>query len=296
MDRELEILANRTTALLAGIYGFTDDQDGRQVVRVGGSAIFVAPYQALTARHVCRDLFRTDPNRSDALHRKTQGYFYLPHGSGMFQVASRRDETRSVIWSVTRTWDPAVTDICFMEAVLDSDASSAKGLSMPTTFFEWALEPPGVGETVVMMGFPKTDITVVDGRWNLSITCIAQKANVVEVHEERRDAGMYSFPCFAVDQAVDHGCSGGPVLWHNRLCGIVSGGSVDDRTYVASLWPLTSMEYEYPDLGALGGKSRFGDLLERGVIRSTDWSSVKSRVCRRYDDNGRPFTTLRKPA
>ena len=37
------------------------------------------------------------------------------------------------------------------------------------------------------------------------------------------------------------------------------------------------MEYEYPDLGALGGKARFGDLLERGVIRANDWNSVRSR-------------------
>lgn len=296
MDRELEVLANRTTALLAGLYGFTANHDGTQVVRVGGSAIFVAPYQALTARHVCRDLFRTDPHWSDALHRKTKGYFLLPHGSGMFQVASRRDERKSVIWSVTRTWDPAVTDICFMEAALDSDASSAKDVSMPTEFFEWALEPPAVGETVVIMGFPKTDITVVGKHWNISVTCVAQQAHVVEVYEERRDLGMYSFPCFAVDQPVDHGCSGGPVLWRNRLCGIVSGGSIDDRTYVASLWPLALMEYEYPDLGALGGPSRFGDLLERGVIRSIDWNSVKSRVVRRYDDQGRPCAVLQKPA
>jgi hypothetical protein len=242
---------------------------------------------------VCRDLFRTDPTWADTLQRKTEGYFYLPHGSGMFQVASRRDETRSIIWSVTRTWDPAVTDICFLEAALDSDASSAKGLSMPTTFFEWALAPPPVGEPVVMMGFPGTEIAVVDGHWNINITCIAQPATVIEVHEQRRDAGMYSFPCVAVDQPVDPGCSGGPVLWGNRLCGIVSGGSIDDRTYISSLWPLALMEYEYPDLGAIGSKSRFGDLLDRGVIRASDWNSVKSRIFKDHDEGGKPFVTIR---
>lgn len=295
MDRELELLVDRATTLLAGIVGFTNDQDGTRIVRVGGSAFFVAPFQALTARHVCRDLFRTDPTWSDTLHRRTEGYFYLPHGSRMFQVASRRGETRSVIWSVTRTWDPAVTDISFMEAALDSEASSAKGLSAHTTFFEWALEPPSVNETVTMMGF-RTEITVVDERWSINITCIVQTANVVAVYEERRDSGMYSFPCFAVDQPIDPGCSGGPVLWGNRLCGIISGGSVDDRTYVASLWPLTLMEYEYPDLGALGGKSRFGDLFERGAIRARDWDSVKSRVFKQHDDHGRPFVTIRMTA
>lgn len=293
MDRELEILANRTTALLAGLCGFIDDEGGQQIVRVGGSAIFVAPYQALTARHVCRDLFRTDANWSDMLHRKTEGYFYLPHGAAMFQIASRGSDTGSVMWSVTRTWDPGSTDICFMEAALDREASSVKDLAMPTSFFEWALEPPAIGEQVVMLGFPATGVTTAGGRWNIKTTCVAQQAFVVDVYEERRDAGMYSFLCFAVDQPIDHGCSGGPVLWRNRLCGIVSGGSIDGRTYIASLWPLTLMEYEYPDLGALGGSARFGDLLERGVIRATDWNSVKSRTYKSADAEGRPVPRIR---
>jgi hypothetical protein len=83
------------------------------------------------------------------------------------------------------------------------------------------------------------------------------------------------------------------VLWGNRLCGIVSGGSIDDRTYVSSLLPLALMEYEYPDLGALGPKARFGDVLDRGVIRASDWNLVRSRIFKDHDDDGKPFVMIR---
>jgi len=295
MDREFESLLNRSTALLAGIYGFAEGEDGQQIVRVGGSAIFVAPYQALTARHVHHDLFHTVPSYFDSLSRKSKGYFCLPHSSGMFQVVSRQNELRAVVWSITRTWDPVVTDICFMESALEPNEEFTKHLVMPTTFFDWVLEPPSIGEEVVMIGFPKTEIAVTGNHWNINFTCVAQKGCVIAVHEEKRDTGMYSFPCFAVDKPVDPGCSGGPVFWRDRLCGIVSGGSVDNSTYVASLWPLALMEYEYPDLGVLGGKVKFGDLLERGVIHADDWNMIKSRISKQYDEQGKPFVTIRKP-
>jgi hypothetical protein len=67
MDRDTELLIRRATPLVFGTFSHMDNQDGRRSVRVGGSGIFVAPFQRLTARHVCRDLWRIDPNRSDDL-------------------------------------------------------------------------------------------------------------------------------------------------------------------------------------------------------------------------------------
>src|SRR5262249_15998243 len=142
---------------------------------------------------------------------------------------------------------------------------------------------------------PGTTITVSGQRWNINCPCVAQQGKVIEVYEQKRDSGMYSFPCFAVDKPVDPGCSGGPVLWGNRLCGIVSGGFFGDRRDVAGIWPLTLMEYEYPDLGSLGGKARFGELFERGVLRASDWNSVKLRVFKHRDDTGKAFVQIRKP-
>src|SRR5262245_1646626 len=74
MERDTEILIQRAPALVFCIFGHFDGLDGRRIVRVGGSGMFIAPFQALTARHVCRDLFRTDSNRADDLYRRTSGY------------------------------------------------------------------------------------------------------------------------------------------------------------------------------------------------------------------------------
>ena len=70
MNREVELLILRATPLVFGVFGQTYDEEGQRIVRVGGSGIFVAPFQALTARHVSRDLFRTDPSRADELNRR----------------------------------------------------------------------------------------------------------------------------------------------------------------------------------------------------------------------------------
>jgi hypothetical protein len=191
MDRDFEVLALRATRVIFGVFGHLDDVSGNRTARVGGSGIIGAPFQALTARHVCRDLFRTDPGRFDDLDRRNRGYFALPH-SALFQVVDVRD-MRSVIWSVTRTWDPVFNDICFMEVALDDLASSEKQVEMPTRFFEWSLEPPPPGEQVVMLGFPGTEITISGDRWNIKCQCVSQRGQVADVYSEKRDAACILF-------------------------------------------------------------------------------------------------------
>ena len=112
MNRDVEILILRATQLVFGVLGQTYGPDGQRIVRVGGSGIFVAPFQALTARHVSRDLFRTDPARADELNRRTPGYFETPHSSNLFQAHDLfGNEPRLLFWCVRRTWDPVFTDI-----------------------------------------------------------------------------------------------------------------------------------------------------------------------------------------
>jgi hypothetical protein len=55
------------------------NEEGARVVRVGGSGIFVAPCQALTAKHVVEDLFRIDHSRSDEMRQGGPKYFVPAH-------------------------------------------------------------------------------------------------------------------------------------------------------------------------------------------------------------------------
>jgi hypothetical protein len=296
MNREFELLAEKSASLVFGIYAHGDDERGEQIVRVGGSGVFVAPCYAITARHVVRDLFKINPGRADDLGRRTQGYGYLPHWSGLFQIGAPHDQMAPpALWAVTRMWDPGVTDICLLEVAPDEDVARQKLNDTRTLFPEWSLLPPPVGAQVEMIGFPSSQVALTKELSRFSFRFTVQQGWVREVFEIRRDRGMYSFPCFTVNEPTDHGFSGGPVFYNGRLCGVVSGGSVAEEhlTYVASLWPICLMEIEYPDLGTLNKKEAVGDWFEQGRLSARDWPLVKQRACSMTDDQGRLYACLR---
>lgn len=289
MNEGIDNLVRRATPLVFGIFGQREDLNGERIVRVGGSGIFIAPFQCLTARHVTRDLFRTDPMRADDLNRREAGYFELPHSSALFQAhAAFGRNPRLALWHVRRAWDPVFTDICFMEAFADGDEAAGMERCMGG-FFDWSLLPPPVGARVIMLGYPLTEIKTKGNLLNINLKYVSQEGHVSDVHELKRDNGMLNFPCFRIDSPVNHGFSGGPVFWEDRICGIVSGGGFDDCTYAASLWPLCLLEYKYPDLGVLGESRVFGDLFEAGVLCSKDWPEIKKHIHKEYDGNGRPY-------
>ena len=269
MNRELELLMAWATTLTCGVVGHCDDADGVPVARVGGFGIFVAPCQAITARHVVRDLFKTDPNRADDLLKKDRGYFSTPHSCALFQASDVRNATATTAatWAVTRTWDPSITDICLLEAAPDNPLGHEMPTRMRRMFVEWSLLPPPVGSRVEMFGVPLTEVTISDNDWNIRFPFVLQQAVVSEVFDIRHDRGQYSFPGFRVDQPVDPGFSGGPVFWEGRLCGLGSG-DIFGATYIASLWPLCLMEVEYPNMGALNTKAAIGDWFDEGRLRS----------------------------
>ena len=297
MDAETELLVRRVTPLIFGVFSQVENAHGGRDVRFGGSGVFVAPFQTLTARHVNRDLFRIDPFAADHLQRRLQdveradGRFYceLPHSSALFQAKLGR-RPRPLIWHVRRCWDSVVTDISFMEVLADGNDAAGVERDM-AGFFDWSLLPPPCGAEVVMFGFPQADIRTNAGIMKLNVNYVIQRGLVTDVYPINRDRGMYNFPCFRINKAVDHGFSGGPVFYDGQLCGIVSGG-FDDDTYVASLWPLCLLEYEYPDLGALGYKRSFKSLFQSGVLRSKDWPCLEPRIEKRYDENYRPYAHI----
>jgi hypothetical protein len=140
-----------------------------------------------------------------------------------------------------------------------------------------------------MLGYPATAARFIGEQLSIDFKCVHLEGTVVQVYEQRRDRGMITFPCFEVDKPVDGGFSGGPVFWNGMLCGLVSSGSLTESTYVVSLWPMGLMTYEYP---GIGGKTSFGNLLDSGTIRSTDWAAVKARISIRTDEDARDYAFI----
>lgn len=280
--RDKKLLLARAASLVCGLFGQTEGQPAERRLRVGGSAILIAPYLALTARHVLRDLFRL----TEQPIRERPGYFRANHGIVLFQVNPLGGTPRSALWIVDRTWDSGWTDICLLQVSPDAVGFPKGKVELPTSFFSCSLLPPPVGARVSMLGYPNAQVEFVGDQISVDFNCVLQEGTVSQVHVLQRDRGMLSFPCFEVDRPVDGGFSGGPVFWNGTLCGLVSSGSLTESTFVASLWPLCLMEYEYPEFG---GKTNFGALFDDGVVRSTDWTNLKPRISKRTDGHGKAF-------
>ena len=176
-----------------------------------------------------------------------------------------------------------------MQVSLEKGYDKQLEFQMPTRFFEWRLLPPEVGERVDLLGFPETGVKPEADGLRLDVNYVVQQGHVTVIHSMRRDRGMLTFPCFEVDRPVDHGFSGGPVFVNGKLCGIVSAGSLEDHTIVASLWPLCLMEYEYP---GISGKTMFGELIASGVVPAEDWSEARCRISKRWDENDQPYAHI----
>jgi hypothetical protein len=299
MSRDTEILINRATSLVFGICAQVEGADGERITRVGGSGIFIAPFRAITARHVTRELFDTDPVQGDGLKRRVRNaeenegatYFETPHSSILYQPMFVTPP-RPLLWHVRHTWDSSVTDISLMEVFTEGDEAAGREHEMKG-FFELALLPPPVGAHVIMLGYPLANVESNNGLMKLDLKYVLQEGEVVDVFDPYRDQSMYSFPCFQINKPVDHGFSGGPVFWDGKLCGLVSGGGAfGDDTYAASLWPLLLMEYQYPDSGILGGTRAFREMLESDTLRSPDWPQIRERVTKRPHDNGKSYAHL----
>src|SRR5262245_32419178 len=104
--RELELLTRGALPLISAVFGHVDGAGGKRFVRVGGSGLFIAPFLAVSARHVTRDLLKLDWRGEYPLK---EGYFETDYTTDLFQVVDLSPEPRHAMWEVNRTWDSAIT-------------------------------------------------------------------------------------------------------------------------------------------------------------------------------------------
>ena len=104
--REPELLAEKCTALTFELVGLYEEGDERRRTQSSGSGIFVAPCQALTAKHVVSDLHNVNPAWADEVRRRK--------GTGIGTCRNTRTDFR---WSTstrlderTGGGDPGVAD------------------------------------------------------------------------------------------------------------------------------------------------------------------------------------------
>lgn len=272
-DQNTKRLVHRATPLTFGIFGTMGDES-----REGGSGIFVAPFLAITARHVTDDLYRLADREPPRQSHQSQ------HAGHLFQVLDWVDPNvgAKTLWHVDRTWRSPHTDITLLQASAENEI--AKQLEQPS-FFEWCLYPPPIGSMVISIGFPLQSVKAGGRHVDITTPFHVRALCVTDIYPCYRDKGMMNFSCFELGDVVDPGFSGGPVFHDGKLCGIISSGSgFDRRSYAASLWPLTLMDYS----NEFGQQTRFGDLLDSEVIVASNWADIRKRIGKGTDYFGNP--------
>jgi hypothetical protein len=289
-------LNNSVMPVAFGHYAWLREWENEKAeVKEAGSGIFAAPGIGLGARHVSRGFAKLDDRIEAAQRRMTilaDQYAPRPvvtqYAGLLYQAPTVRMPTEADIsyWGAFVDWASPDTDITVLQAEPIS-AASQKAADKGMAFIEWQFLSPDRGSQVDVFGFPNAKITVDSGVHVQNIEFRSETVRVVENFAVLQSHGFTQFPGFQVDRELDHGFSGGPVFYHDRLVGLFSGPN-----YVSTLWPLLIHKYPHrednPDIDLLNAGSiaktpimrRFVDLFTNGSIRAVDFEAVNGRVRR----------------
>jgi hypothetical protein len=249
-----------------------------------GTAVFIAPNLAITAKHVLHgywDELQSEHLRGRYPRRTVQTEIYLDlfHGFDL-------EAQRSSWWTVRDVTPCPDTDVAFLHVFPSANDPAAMSSGWPFGFPKLRLLPLHQEACLDMLGYPGSKAEIVEGHSTPRFRYDARfmHAHVTGVFPLRRDRGFINFPSFSFDIRTKGGMSGAPV-WHaGELSGIVSSSSdFDNTSYGATLWPLVFANLSFE----IDGTRSVQDLMRGGVIQARDWHLVAERARRESleDDN-----------
>jgi Trypsin-like peptidase domain len=207
-----------------------------------GTACIVAPWLAITARHVVDDHFegfrRRRPNNTDEASHIT--LTYVAPGGGLPVIPL----------FVQRTWYLEPYDIAVLHLTPASEMNMEHVWDVPRL----SLLPPRPGSSIFSFGYPNSKCEVLGhDQFELRMDATTTTGTVIEVHHERRDAVRLPFPCFQTNARFDGGMSGAPVFnEQGQVCGLIcqtlpaATPEEDHASYVSSLWPMLAIPINAP--------------------------------------------------
>jgi S1-C subfamily serine protease len=250
-------------------------RDGITTFRPSGSAVIIAPYLAITAKHVLADHWRAFDYRELPTTGHATGVFSLQ----AFQVVNNGRD--GALWDITRLWSSGHTDIAFLRLTPASDTARAHQNWRPPRL---NLLPPDVGAAVTGFGYRDSTIESLTAEgivWRHTPTM--SDGMVLEVHDTLRDSGSLTFPCFRTDAPFVGGMSGGPVfddagdlrgLICYSLAPITPNGEY--VSYAASLWGAMATPIDFRPDGTTTDSSYPALFLARdGVVAAQNWDRVR---------------------
>jgi hypothetical protein len=237
-----------------------------------GTGVIVAPYLAMSARHVLDDHWRRHHGKPMPMEEENAGGF-------SFILAQIVGSTVN-LWTVSRLWVSGETDIVFLHLTPYSEGASKYVFRRPTM----DMLPPKTGEKIHAFGYSGSSIEV-GGPKNLTVrhNPSTTHGNVVEVFHQLRDPVTMPFPCFRTNARFDGGMSGGPVFNEaGLLCGMICSSyppfepDEDHASYAVSLWPAMAIPLDL-DLLTRSAVDRYPtyDLISKGLLAAKNGERVK---------------------
>ncbi len=284
-NREIALLAPLTFAIV----GYTSDP----IISPLGTGFFIAPYVAVTARHVVEGLWRDlalpwNQDRYPTKPRPVEDEFRVR----LFQIIDPTASWQLATWDVTGTTRAAYTDVAFLNVVPDNEV--AERFRWPQGFLDLQLLPPAAGANVSSVGYPGMVSQYTPGKPGFVVDAklLVEDGIIIDNYEQGR--GSWRFPHFETTARFRHGMSGAPVVHQGRVCGVVSYASTDEReSYAAALWPLLLQETAR-SVDPRQNNLPFLDLLRNGVLQAPGWRDVEKRASVNRSNPERPVAHLRR--
>jgi hypothetical protein len=239
-----------------------------------GSGVFIAPYLALTAKHVVEGTWNTfEPEWRRWPKAETRASHFL--------VLSQKLYVRRPVeatWAVEEATPIPYTDLMVLRISPQNDV--AKEYQWGTGFLDIQLLPPPAGADIWLFGYPECQAENDDARDGITgdFKLEISSARVTAVEDFRRDS-LKDFPGFEFTPAVKAGGSGGPLFYEDRLCGIACVGWQGEGVgtgYAAALWPLIFAKINF----RLGPAETLLDIMKKASLfkKPHDLEGVEARA------------------
>ena len=203
-----------------------------------GSGVIIAPYLALTAKHVMDQGFLKHFFGDRLLN--ADGSIRVPKDLDLVLQAACGDKENAAAFrfAVEHFSFSTVSDLALLRIM---PLFSQEGYLWPCVKIN-AL-PPVAGEKIAAYGYVYGDGEVEHGTIRSLPKLHRSQGTVEEVFLMQRDRSLVYFPSFQTNARCDHSMSGGPVFSGNgKLAGIVSVGGPPDNgkhySIAASIWPI----------------------------------------------------------
>jgi hypothetical protein len=183
---------------------------------VVGTATLIAPYLAITARHVLDHVIRTFGVKALSTNRAVIDGYEI----ALWQVLPGPSYR---VFKVVTAW-PTSTDVVVLHLRLDQATAPNETINWKSPCLR-ALPPP-VNQSVVAFGYRegKINVTEQNGTHHIELNDrpTTSIGKVTRLYPSGRDRVMLPFPCFEIEARFEAGMSGGLVVDETgAVCGLI---------------------------------------------------------------------------